>query len=945
MRGSAKRVAQRVPGMREVLRLREENLALRAEQERLRAELGKARKEARGLQGSLAGERQRRARARERANGLVEVRKGLTSRLRRTTEAASWLDRYDQTGGSKPVQGIRARAAAASLIESLAGGTPLPAALVAYARALRQVPRYPFGFRLPAVVRGFASLPGMETASAAAMAVHGYYTDHGDLARDRLAACGDDAPRLIPVEYARISLADAPDRAGEVVEAILDSANPDAEQWLDILSAVAATGDLATLGRAVAAVEPSSAAWSESERVALARFAEYGARAGRTPVAEEGEIHFGVIGYRRPDVRTSSRNIGDYTQTISALGHLVRRTGVRLTGEPELVEAVEALRDRVRPDLRLDDDDATVRLVEISRDDSPLDLVPERTWLIAFGWYIHPDGLGRYQLPFHPNLRPIFVSFHVNRREMLSDAALEYLRRYAPIGCRDWSTVDLLTRLGVPAFFTGCLTTTVDAYFGPRESGAEELPHGYVDSPTARKRDVVVRQAYEEVRHRPVGENLRVALETLDEYRAGFGSITTSRLHCYLPATSIGIPTTFAPRRTFDVRFEGLTDEHADLDAIRTRIRTTLLEPIMTSILAGAEEEDVYDQWRALTEPMVERDVAARATAYSWPETDLDIAGTVELVRGASWSRAVEAQADPVDLCFVLDRNYVSQLYTVLDRAVSLTDRPLRVWALVRGLSVADFEDVAAAFPEVSLTFLPCDGVDYGAGSSTSHRITVSTMDRLLLPELLAAVDPTVSKVLYLDLDLLPRADLAELFDTDLGESPLAARPSLSAAAMGGLANYVDVAQGAFPRTVEGWRLLNLVRRQSGNGDVGFNAGVLLFNLDRMRADRFLERYCGFAEQFGLNDQYVLNLYAGSTFHPLSTRWNAWPDRDVVDGPDREPHVVHWVGPFKPWGTTSVLFQQEWHDAVAAMRERRGGPAEGPAAAEPELEDDVVEAM
>ncbi len=71
----------------------------------------------------------------------------------------------------------------------------------------------------------------------------------------------------------------------------------------------------------------------------------------------------------------------------------------------------------------------------------------------------------RYGFPFHPNLLPIFVSFHCSKRDLLTDEAIDYLRRFAPIGCRDWTTVDILLSVGVPAFFSGCMTTTVRTVF------------------------------------------------------------------------------------------------------------------------------------------------------------------------------------------------------------------------------------------------------------------------------------------------------------------------------------------------------------------------------------------------------------------------------------------------------------------------------------------------
>ena len=89
--------------------------------------------------------------------------------------------------------------------------------------------------------------------------------------------------------------------------------------------------------------------------------------------------------------------------------------------------------------------------------------------MVAFGWHMHPLYDLRYDFPYHPNVRPLFLSFHLNRLDMLSDAP-GLPPAHGPIGCRDWNTVFLLLSAGIDAFFTGCLTTTVDAVFPTREA-------------------------------------------------------------------------------------------------------------------------------------------------------------------------------------------------------------------------------------------------------------------------------------------------------------------------------------------------------------------------------------------------------------------------------------------------------------------------------------------
>ena len=80
----------------------------------------------------------------------------------------------------------------------------------------------------------------------------------------------------------------------------------------------------------------------------------------------------------------------------------------------------------------------------IHRDASMYETVPEGTWVLCFGWYMHALFSMRHGFPLHRNLRPIFISFHCNKRELLTPEAIEYLKRYGPVGCRDWTTVYLL---------------------------------------------------------------------------------------------------------------------------------------------------------------------------------------------------------------------------------------------------------------------------------------------------------------------------------------------------------------------------------------------------------------------------------------------------------------------------------------------------------------------
>ena len=83
--------------------------------------------------------------------------------------------------------------------------------------------------------------------------------------------------------------------------------------------------------------------------------------------------------------------------------------------------------------------------------------------LIMNGWFTHNT---HNWVPSEP-IDPVFVSFHMNNTAapfMLSEKGIAYLKKHEPIGCRDQFTADTLKAKGIDAYFTGCLTLTLDSY-------------------------------------------------------------------------------------------------------------------------------------------------------------------------------------------------------------------------------------------------------------------------------------------------------------------------------------------------------------------------------------------------------------------------------------------------------------------------------------------------
>lgn len=605
----------------------------------------------------------------------------------------------------------------------------------------------------------------------------------------------------------------------------------------------------------------------------------------------EGHVPFALIDYRQPGKAKTSQNIGDHVQTLASLGHLVRHQNVRLHGPAKLTEFAKDMQQRVRPDRRLDTPAADVTLYTMDRDASNYEAFPEGTWALAFGWYMHPLFNIRHDFPLHPNVRPILVSFHCNKRELLTDAAIDYLRRYGPVGCRDWTTVDLLLSIGVPAFFSGCLTTTVDTVFPPAEPAAKKATV-WVDMAATKVPEGadIAKHSYGAVKARSFVRNMRDAVALLERYRADYTDVVTTRLHCYLPARSLGLKVDFRPKNRADVRFNGLIDiDEAAFNQIRSGMLDRL-QPVMTAILAGKPEDEVYRIWREVNAADVAKAEARHAAETPMPKPSLDIARAVKKVRSAA-STSGPAVTGQVDVVLPVQAADIPRLPTTLQSLVAKASRPVRVTLLSRECGPDEQAAVAEAHPELALRWLPCD--DLAADAAL-----------LLLPELLDDVDRAV---------VLPAAavvlgDIAELADRELDGKPLAARTTLGTTASSGFGRLYRAAKRLHPDAVIAHELFLRIHARHVFDFDAFDTEVLVLDLARLRKDELGAQFLPYLERFGFTATEALTLYAGPNRAVLPPEWAHAPVNERL----ADPHLVHWPGAAKPWQRRYVAGRELW---------------------------------
>ena len=194
--------------------------------------------------------------------------------------------------------------------------------------------------------------------------------------------------------------------------------------------------------------------------------------------------------------------------------------------------------------------------------------------MLMNGWFTHlperwPPGQG---------VDPVFVSFHIANEKIAQKCYADYYKKYEPIGCRDQATANKLNQLGVDAYFSGCLTLTLNNPYSEKERGDyvvvadAHLEHNNRYPPSAP--DLLKRLVPSSILDNAIYVEQEVglkytlnyshktlrALELLDLY-ARAKLVVTTRLHCALPCLAMGTPVIFLHKSwETDTRFEGYKD-------------------------------------------------------------------------------------------------------------------------------------------------------------------------------------------------------------------------------------------------------------------------------------------------------------------------------------------------------------------------------------------------
>ena len=231
-----------------------------------------------------------------------------------------------------------------------------------------------------------------------------------------------------------------------------------------------------------------------------------------------------------------------------------------------------------------------------------------------------------------------------------------------------------------------------------------------------------------------------------------------------------------------------------------------------------------------------------------------------------------------IPVFFAADDKYVPFLAVTLQsiKEHSSSDDEYRIYVLHAGVS-DDGSDKIKKFESENFKVYFVDVADRLAVLSEELHLrdyySCATYFRIFI----AMMFPEYDKAIYLDSDIAVRCDLAEYFDTELGDNYVAGVP--------------DGAVGAVPVFKEYTKHVLGIDAENY-----FNAGVLLLNLKALRDEDFYGKFSALLKKYKFvvaQDQDYLNVICKGRVKFLADEWTAMP----VGGETprlKDPKIIHY---------------------------------------------------
>ena len=248
-----------------------------------------------------------------------------------------------------------------------------------------------------------------------------------------------------------------------------------------------------------------------------------------------------------------------------------------------------------------------------------------------------------------------------------------------------------------------------------------------------------------------------------------------------------------------------------------------------------------------------------------------------------------------IPVFFAVDNGYIPFLGVALKSVIENTSKENRYAIKVLYTSVteenkkrikeSEKENISIEFVDLNKQLKEIQEKLY-----TRNYFSNTTYYRLFIPELY----PEYDKAVYIDSDTICLADIAELYNVDMGDNLIAAIPD-------GAVQAIDVFK-------------DYVERVVGVSDYNnyFNAGVIVMNLEELRKYKFQEKFIYLLGKIRFEvaqDQDYLNRLCKGRVKILDYEWNRMPIMGKRDG---DIKLIHYNLGSKPWYFDDILYQEHF---------------------------------
>jgi lipopolysaccharide biosynthesis glycosyltransferase len=211
----------------------------------------------------------------------------------------------------------------------------------------------------------------------------------------------------------------------------------------------------------------------------------------------------------------------------------------------------------------------------------------------------------------------------------------------------------------------------------------------------------------------------------------------------------------------------------------------------------------------------------------------------------------------------------------------------LAIYVLDGGISEGHKNEIISlkSIKDCEINFVKIDSSlfeDYKQIKTHSY-ISLPAYYRLKIPSLL----PTVNKIIYFDCDVVVNSSLKALFDTEFD------------------GNYVA-------------GVLDIDKRKIKKNTSYVNAGMLVLNLEAIRADNIEEEFLSYTKShidtIKLGDQEIINEVLRGKIKLLDEEWNVQSSNFTNRSSyTLNPKIIHFVAKRKPWHWASFSFHRDYY--------------------------------